>query len=87
MPTVKEIIKKYLQEKRFEGLVDPNGECGCPLDDICPCGNDFSNCEPAKWRKCSDCDPLDFADCESEGKPDGCFYIPKEETKEEKPNG
>lgn len=53
--TCKEIIKKYLTENNFNGLVH-RGECGCEIDDISPCDEYCLMCEPAyKWycKKCS----------------------------------
>ena len=43
---VKEITEKYLKENGFEGLFDEGGECGCLLDDLMPCGEGGSACEP-----------------------------------------
>jgi len=39
-----EIIKAYLKEHGFDGLYD--GECGCEISDLAPCGVDFSQCKP-----------------------------------------
>ena len=39
--TVKEIVKKYLKENGYDGLV--GNECGCDIDDLFPCG--LEGCE------------------------------------------
>lgn len=44
---VDEIIKKYLKDNGFDGLCNPDMECGCKLEDFRPCGEDFGECEPA----------------------------------------
>ena len=43
--TVKEIIKKYLNDNDFDGLA--SGHCGCDMDDLFVCNENFSECEPA----------------------------------------
>lgn len=53
--TVEEIIIKYLKENKYDGLVYP-GECGCLIEDLCPCGTDFLECVPGHKTICdSDC--------------------------------
>jgi hypothetical protein len=43
--TVKEIIKKYLQDNGYQGLYYP-GDCGCSMEDLIACSEDCSECEP-----------------------------------------
>ncbi len=43
MKTVKEIIKKYLNENEFDGLYQP-GECACEKSDLAPCGETPLDC-------------------------------------------
>ena len=51
--TVIEIVKKYLEENGYEGLVHADGECGCELDDLAPCDEWFcQGCEPGYKVKC-----------------------------------
>jgi len=47
MNTVIEILKKHLVDNGFDGLVRDDYECGCGIDDLQPCGDDFSKCMPA----------------------------------------
>lgn len=42
-----EILKAHLETNGFDGLVQPEGECGCELSDLRPCGSDFGDCRPA----------------------------------------
>lgn len=42
-----EIVKQYLENNGFDGLVRHEIECGCELSDLQPCDGDFSRCRPA----------------------------------------
>lgn len=42
---VKSIIKQWLKDNRFDGLLNKNG-CGCELSDLMPCNEDCSACTP-----------------------------------------
>ena len=44
--TVVQKITEWLKEIGAEGLCFD--ECGCSIDDICPCSNNCLECEPAK---------------------------------------
>lgn len=46
-----EIIKESLKEKGFSGLIHGDGECGCEIDDLAPCGIDISECR-AGYKHC-----------------------------------
>ena len=35
--TVLEIVKKYLQDNKYDGLVLSDHECGCTIEDFAPC--------------------------------------------------
>ena len=41
-----EIIRAHLEQIGADGLC--GGECGCEAEDMCPCGNDMTECVPAK---------------------------------------
>lgn len=45
-PTALEIIKKYLVDRNYAGLCNPDLECGCEVDNLAPCCSDFSDCKP-----------------------------------------
>jgi hypothetical protein len=47
---IKEIIQKYLTDNGYDGLVEPNTECGCSIEDIC-LGEWCNDCEPAYAHK------------------------------------
>lgn len=69
-----EIIKEYLQQNRFDGLVNTDMECGCTTEDFAPCHeSNFSDCEPAYKHKanCRQCDTK--CDGYSEEKDHVCF--------------
>lgn len=58
-PTAIEIIKQYLIDNDFDGLVNEPIECGCELSDLQPCGFDFSQCKPG-YKYASTYNPLNF---------------------------
>jgi hypothetical protein len=41
---VTEIVKQFLIDNKYDGLVDESGECGCVLDDLIPCGEVSCHC-------------------------------------------
>ena len=43
-PTVIEIVRQYLVAHGYDGLY--GDECGCLIDDLCPCGENFGGCRP-----------------------------------------
>lgn len=43
----KEIVKIWLREKGYDGLVFPEMECGCTLEDFVPCCGMGEDCEAA----------------------------------------
>ncbi|MBL7006356.1 MAG: hypothetical protein ISR78_04665 [Spirochaetia bacterium] len=45
--TVVDIIVNYLEENGFDGLCNPDGECGCCFCDFVPCENVEIECRPA----------------------------------------
>ncbi len=51
-----ELVKQHLKDNGYDGLCLMDGECGCLLDDLQPCGESFANCEPG--YKCDDKDSL-----------------------------
>ena len=59
--TTREIIKKYLEDNKYDGLFNVENECSCLLNDLMPCGEcDAGYCKAGviKGRcKCSDYDP------------------------------
>jgi len=45
--TVKEIVEEWLKEHGYDGLCNPDAECGCALDDLIPCEGACDLCQPA----------------------------------------
>ena len=60
MSRVIEIVKAHLVTGGFDGLVQPDAECGCELSDLQPCCGDFGVCEPA-YRGASKDHPGEWA--------------------------
>lgn len=40
-----EILKAWLKENNYDGLVNPDLECGCTLNDFIPCSEPGEDCE------------------------------------------
>jgi len=36
-PTIKEMIREYLEKNGYDGLSCPWAECGCEINDLMPC--------------------------------------------------
>jgi len=59
---VKQIVLQYLKDNGYDGLANDNGECGCDLEDLMPCGFQDTFCvaahkeKPAPDSEFSDCD-------------------------------
>lgn len=68
MARVIEIVKAHLVENGFDGLVQTDSECGCLLEDLQPCGEDFSGCEPAYRGAHEDGDFGDWAMYRTKGR-------------------
>ncbi len=47
-PTVLEILQRYLKEHGHAGLCNSDAECGCSINDLIPCCNVGTTCQPAK---------------------------------------
>ena len=57
---VKEIVKKYLKDNGYDGLVRLDVECGCKLDDLMPCNGPEVDCEPGYLQSCPEGSAFDF---------------------------
>lgn len=51
----KEILQKYLIQNNFDGLANPDLECGCSVEEIGICGYGVVDCVPAYKCKGTDC--------------------------------
>jgi hypothetical protein len=45
-----EIVKAHLVAGGYDGLVQPDAECGCELADLSPCCDNINNCQPGFKR-------------------------------------
>ena len=55
---VRIIVSEWLVANGYDGLVNVDGECGCPVGDLMPCENSIAglgDCEPAYQFRCSRC--------------------------------
>jgi len=44
--TVHSILRRWLGEHGYDGLVSANRDCGCRLEDLTPCQTPCDNCQP-----------------------------------------
>lgn len=45
--TVDEILRRWLEEHGYDGLVADGAECGCEIADLIPCDSPCDTCQPA----------------------------------------
>ncbi len=64
--TMKEIIKTWLKANGYDGLCDPEHECGCGIDDLILCGGPCDECQPG------------YRGPDPSGDADFCIYASKE---------
>lgn len=57
----------WLRLRGFGGLYEVDGECGCEVDDLYPCG-ERAECRPGYLENCT-------ADCEHDGFEVGGWHI------------
>ena len=74
---LRQIIKEYLRENGFVGLVNVEMPCGCEKEGLCPCDCiDIDNCQPARLRcfdpRCGDGGDGDIFYCNR--NPETCEY-------------
>ena len=74
--TVHEIVKEYLTQNGYDGLVC--WCCGCGIDDLFPCGSeDCLNCQPAYKIYCDGCNRKDNCEYRAEYGCEFCFSVVK----------
>lgn len=49
--TCSEMVSDYLEAHGYDGLVEPNGECACALDNFMPCGGEHTMDCKAGYRR------------------------------------
>lgn len=55
------MVAEYLKANGYDGLVEPDGECGCGIDDLMPCGGDYAmRCEAGYKVSCTCGEGCDF---------------------------
>jgi hypothetical protein len=64
--TVRDIIKKYLEDNGYDGLFYP-GDCACLKDDLQPCDGSMMDCEPGYKRPCTCGEGHDYDICAKKG--------------------
>jgi len=43
---VHQIVAKYLTDNGYDGLCNPEQECGCHISNLFPCDSNPSQCQP-----------------------------------------
>ena len=83
---VKEIIVIWLSAHGYDGLCNPDDDCGCGLDDFIPCSGEFEfdKCQPAYKRILKKTDE-EYAQLHGEwGLEEGCEWYSKTRNEEGK---
>lgn len=69
-PEARELLSLALQDRDFDGLCNPDADCGCGLDDPMPCSEFYGDCVAAfKWR----CETED-GPCKAIASQEGCEF-------------
>jgi hypothetical protein len=59
------IVKKFLEENGYDGLVATGAECECEVSDLAPCGEMINDCLPGYKVPCSNENNLECGGCGS----------------------
>jgi hypothetical protein len=52
-----DIVRQYLRREKYDGLCDPDNQCGCLVDDLAPCcPGEIGGCRPGYKYICQGCD-------------------------------
>ena len=74
-----ETVKDWLEKHNYTGLFSADGPCGCGLDDMGPCDQEYmGDCEPGYLLKCPDCVREGTDDCDHP-ESDYCVFLNKPE--------
>jgi len=46
-----EMVREYLEKNGYDGLCEKDGECGCQLSDLMPCGGEYAMECVAGWKR------------------------------------
>lgn len=57
---VVDIVKKYLIDNGYDGLWNPEYECGCELNELMPCDINMTECGPGYLHKADPMTGYDF---------------------------
>ena len=61
MMPVKEIVKEWLTQHKYDGLFSESGECACVTNDLMPCDSEgIGCCEPGYLMDCDCGEEHDF---------------------------
>lgn len=71
---VREILKDWLKTHGYSGLMNFDSECGCDIDDLCPCDEpNIDECEAGYKVYCKDCPDKEECEVREEYKCDWCI--------------
>jgi len=57
---LKSIIEEWLTDNGYDGLCNPDEECGCSFDDFMPCSEPSMECQAGNKRKTPDGSSVDY---------------------------
>jgi hypothetical protein len=69
-PTVKEIVKQFLELNGFDGLFNEDAPCACKLDELITCDDYCSDCEAGYLVPCEEEWEGEFNYCIGREKPE-----------------
>ena len=61
------MVKNWLIENGYTGLVNTDVPCGCELEDLIPCGSPTPECAGGYKHKCDTCTKVGVCEIRGEG--------------------
>lgn len=78
---VKTFIADQIVSEGYDGLCNPDAECGCGVADMQPCGESFSDCVLAYRWECEGCKYGESEEgCEFYEYAGGCYRVARQVT-------
>lgn len=75
---VQAIVREYCMATGHTGLVSAWNDCGCSIDDMCPCDYKIAGCTPGYLVACEDCPRNSEEECTGDEGPGDTWCVFRE---------